>query len=685
MADTLSDSSDGKQQVFAVNRISSFFGSSKSPCANNDPGEALASEIPPVASARSESRRETGWLMFLLTTAMMISYADRSNISSAIPRMADEFSWDKEIEGLILSSFLAGYALSQVIGGYWADTHGGGRVLVAGLAAWSICTTLTPLAADFGIFPLTTTRVLLGIAEGVAYPAAHTLISKHVPQSLQSTAVALITAGSYFGVAVSFAMSPFLLRVFGWRASFVIFGAIAAFLWLPLWYYFGPKQKIDTSMLIEDEISSNISIGDITEVRTKSPKVCENNSDNSSCPTNIEQLSSGKLATPDHAIKELNFAEFQKDKEATTDSGTSSVVCVSPRDSQSMVPIIPRLSQRAEEAQPPPPDFPTLGHTSWGVVEIDLDAGGASEAAIDSEAQTADGVKATIKGKPLTQSHCSRTSSPANESPRQNTNLALPAKHRVTPVVSIPKALNQRQVTHLPIRDSLEADDDDADWNQEEAETLLITSASPASVVLISPKGWLRTLTFLAFHKNVWAILICQYCQSWGMLGLINWLPTYVEEMYNLKLLSLAAFTTFPYVTQGIVATVAGKFADYALAKGWSVLVVRGSLQSIAMLGASFFLLIAVVAARSAFQAAIAITLGTSISALSCAAVSVSQLDIAPQLAGVIFGAGNTAGVIGGLLAVVTTGWVLERTGSWLVVFGLFCLHYVVGAFFWLL
>jgi len=49
----------------------------------------------------------------------------------------------------------------------------------------------------------------------------------------------------------------------------------------------------------------------------------------------------------------------------------------------------------------------------------------------------------------------------------------------------------------------------------------------------------------------------------------------------------------------------------------------------------------------------------------------------------VVFGVGNTAGTIAGLVAVPVTGWVLHHTGSWALAFSLAAAHNVVGAALW--
>lgn len=67
----------------------------------------------------------------------------------------------------------------------------------------------------------------------------------------------------------------------------------------------------------------------------------------------------------------------------------------------------------------------------------------------------------------------------------------------------------------------------------------------------------------------------------------------------------------------------------------------------------------------------------------SAGGVSANHLDIAPRHAGVVFGVGNTAGTLAGLVAVPGLGYVLQQTGNWSLAFGLAAAHNVVGAALW--
>ncbi len=60
--------------------------------------------------------------------------------------------------------------------GSLADKYGGKGVLAVGVTAWSICTLFTPEAAALGVPALVGMRVAMGLGEGVAFPAIHSLI-----------------------------------------------------------------------------------------------------------------------------------------------------------------------------------------------------------------------------------------------------------------------------------------------------------------------------------------------------------------------------------------------------------------------------------------------------------------------------------------------------------------------------
>eukprot|EP00953_Heterococcus_sp_UTEX-ZZ885_P023415 12874-Heterococcus_DN1.PRE.2 len=212
-------------------------------------------------SSRSSSKGSAGGVLYftgLSCATILISYADRSNLATAILPMSQQYDWSKSFEGTVLSAFYLGYALTQMLGGWLADKYGGRYTLAAGLTAWSVFTLLTPAAAALGSVPLLATRVALGLGEGFAFPSIHAMISEYVPVQRQATVVGAVTAASYGGAALAFGASPTLAQNYGWESIFYVFGGVSLLL-TPAWLLFKPTYSSSTAAhdSIDDDCSSN--------------------------------------------------------------------------------------------------------------------------------------------------------------------------------------------------------------------------------------------------------------------------------------------------------------------------------------------------------------------------------------------------------------------------------------------
>ena len=192
---------------------------------------------------------------------------------------------------------------------------------------------------------------------------------------------------------------------------------------------------------------------------------------------------------------------------------------------------------------------------------------------------------------------------------------------------------------------------------------------------------WRRILA----NKYTWAILINQYCNCWGFFVLLQWLPSYYRQAFGVDLKSLGMVSIIPYCVQFLVGLAVGFIADWMVYRlKVPLVVIRKGSQTIACLGAAIFLLLAGFAAKNITQGVIFITCALGINSLSNVGLSVAHFDINPEFAGIIFGMGNTAATLTGIIGVQATGLILKWTGSWPLVFLVAAFHYVMGVAVWL-
>ncbi len=172
--------------------------------------------------------------MYFLAT--VLCYVDRVSISVAIIPLARRFGYAAGAQGLILSAFFWGYFWTQLLGGWMADRFGARRVLAVGVAIWSLATLVTPAAAADSFSILFAIRVILGLGEGVNFPAIHSLTARWMPAVERARSLSLNFSGMYAGTVLALIASPWIIITFGWPALFYISGALGLG-WVAVWMF----------------------------------------------------------------------------------------------------------------------------------------------------------------------------------------------------------------------------------------------------------------------------------------------------------------------------------------------------------------------------------------------------------------------------------------------------------------
>ena len=164
--------------------------------------------------------------------ALFISYVDRGNLATAATLIQQEFALSPERLGLLLSAFYFTYVAAMIPAGWLAERYGARQVLAAGLVIWSLATLTTGFAASF--VALLLLRLLLGLGESVSFPCMSRLLAVGVPTTQLSAANGVVAFGYLIGPAVGTLIGGLLMAEYGWRAVFVLFGALSL-LWLLPW------------------------------------------------------------------------------------------------------------------------------------------------------------------------------------------------------------------------------------------------------------------------------------------------------------------------------------------------------------------------------------------------------------------------------------------------------------------
>src|SRR5450755_4221962 len=209
-----------------------------------------------VRSAGVES--SAARIVLLVTASVFINYIDRGNLATAAPIMQDDLRLSDSQLGMLFSAFYFSYVPFMPATGWLADRFGAKIVLGAGVAIWSIATLSTGFVTGFvGLLAL---RLLLGLGESCAFPCASKILADAVEVSRLGVANGVMGFGYLVGPAVGTFIGGYLMTIVGWRAVFILFGALSL-LWLLPWrkVVIGPPRhsgSIDGTVPLFREILS---------------------------------------------------------------------------------------------------------------------------------------------------------------------------------------------------------------------------------------------------------------------------------------------------------------------------------------------------------------------------------------------------------------------------------------------
>lgn len=178
-------------------------------------------------------------LTLLLGALVLLNYVDRGAIGIAAPKLKDELGLSATAFGIAVSAFSWIYAPAQLAVGWLSDRFCVYRLVALGLAIWSVATFLTGFAD--GLVLLVTLRLALGIGEGVAFPSASKIIARHVAGERRGLANAVPAAALAWGPALGTFAGGLILRYYGWRPIFLLFG-VATTLWLIPWLFVSKRE-----------------------------------------------------------------------------------------------------------------------------------------------------------------------------------------------------------------------------------------------------------------------------------------------------------------------------------------------------------------------------------------------------------------------------------------------------------
>jgi ACS family hexuronate transporter-like MFS transporter len=189
---------------------------------------------------------------------------DRQVLSLLKPELEkpELFGWTNSQYANIASVFQFTYAIAMLFAGRIIDKMGTKKGFTWAIIIWSVGAIIHALAIPIGksmaavlgwaglaavpvsVLGFMFARAVLAIGEAGNFPAAIKATAEYFPKKERSFATGIFNSGTNVGAILAPLSVPWIAENWGWRAAFIIIGAIG-FIWLIFWliYYERPEKQ----------------------------------------------------------------------------------------------------------------------------------------------------------------------------------------------------------------------------------------------------------------------------------------------------------------------------------------------------------------------------------------------------------------------------------------------------------
>ena len=184
---------------------------------------------------------------------------------------------------------------------------------------------------------------------------------------------------------------------------------------------------------------------------------------------------------------------------------------------------------------------------------------------------------------------------------------------------------------------------------------------------------------------SAWLLWIQYACLSYVWYFYVTWFPTYLDGTHgrNLGPVMLAVLAGLPLFGGGFGSLISGFCADALARRIGGMGRARKGLAAFGFTAAAVCLLASDSAKGNPLMLALLIGLAGMFNDFVLPCAWGTCMDVGGRFAGTFSGAMNMMGNLGGFIAPIATGYILDITGSWNLVFYISSAVYLVGAVSW--
>ena len=211
------------------------------------------------------------WMvLFLIWVAYFLNQADRQAFNVVLPLIQEDLGLAASEMGMIASILTFFFAMMVPLGGWLGDLVSRKWLLSLCIIFWSVATMFTGVATSF--VTLVLIRCISMGGEAIFGPNYLPMLSEYHSKT-RAIAMALVQVAYYLGIIASGWLAGYIGQTYGWKATFIVFGAVGLLHGLLMVAFLRDKRKLATENAAQSTPAKKVSLLDGFRIIFTTPTV----------------------------------------------------------------------------------------------------------------------------------------------------------------------------------------------------------------------------------------------------------------------------------------------------------------------------------------------------------------------------------------------------------------------------
>jgi MFS family permease len=196
-------------------------------------------------------------------------------------------------------------------------------------------------------------------------------------------------------------------------------------------------------------------------------------------------------------------------------------------------------------------------------------------------------------------------------------------------------------------------------------------SITPAELASLPPYGAKKAGVKVPWSRLVARMVpvtVVYFCYGWILWLFLSWIPSFFKGQFHLNLTSSALFASSVFFSGVVGDTLGGYLSDKLYAKTHNLRLARCAMVSVMMVLCAASLVL-IIFTRNITLVTLSLSAGFFFAEMTIGPMWAIPMDIAPRFSGTASGLMNTGSALAAILSPVIGGYLIQKTGNWMLPF----------------